>query len=356
MIELIKLTNNKFFDFDESLSVFKFITESKISYKIKNANFKGGYCCIDTRHYTLRELADELKKDSLFSSEFKYLIENNTKIILVNLHETELDDDVNYFYKSLSNTKNIIIANNDIGFVKNKFNHHKTHMIEKSYGQGYIESDIEFVESKKGKKFLCLNNVKKEHRTSLLSMLKFENILDDVNHSLIGSTYYPITEKVCDVKKYKNEIDYFSKKTFYTDNDKNVDTFKINKNDFEQSYINIVTESFFLQNKVHISEKTLKPFWFYQFPLVLSSQNHIRSCEDYYGFDFFRDIIDHSYDSIKDNKKRLVAFVEEIKRLNTLDIQKLYKTNKSRFLKNRKICESFCTNEDDYIFFKKIFI
>ena len=35
MIELIKLTNNKFFDFDESLSVFKFITESKISYKIK---------------------------------------------------------------------------------------------------------------------------------------------------------------------------------------------------------------------------------------------------------------------------------------------------------------------------------
>ena len=32
-------------------------------------------------------------------------------------------------------------------------------------------------------------------------MLKFENILDDVNHSLIGSTYYPITEKVCDVKK-----------------------------------------------------------------------------------------------------------------------------------------------------------
>ena len=118
-------------------------------------------------------------------------------------------------------------------------------MIEKSYGQGYIESDIEFVENKKGKKFLCLNNVKKEHRTSLLSMLKFENILDDVNHSLIGSTYYPITEKVCDVKKYKNEIDYFSKQTFYTDNDKNVDTFKINKNDFEQSYINIVHRKFF---------------------------------------------------------------------------------------------------------------
>ena len=38
-------------------------------------------------------------------------------------------------------------------------------MIEKSYGQGYIESDIEFVENKKEKNFLCLNNVKKEHRT-----------------------------------------------------------------------------------------------------------------------------------------------------------------------------------------------
>ena len=35
------------------------------------------------------------------------------------------------------------------------------------------------------------------------------------------------------------------KQTFYTDNDKNVDTFKINKNDFEQSYINIVTVKFF---------------------------------------------------------------------------------------------------------------
>lgn len=356
MIDIIKLTNNKFFDFNESLSAFNYITENKIPYLVRDIEYEGGYCVINTRHYTLGELVDELKTNSVFSKEFNSLIENDTKIILVNLHETELDKDIDNLYKNLLDSKNIIIANNDTNFIKNKFNHHKTHMIEKSYGQGYIELDIEFVKNKVGKKFLCLNNIKKEHRTALLSILKYENILEDVNYSLIGNTYYPIQTRVCDIEKYKKEINYFKNKNFNTDYDKDVNTFNINKKDFENSYINIVTESFFLENKVHISEKTLKPFWFYQFPLILASPNHISLCEKYYGFDFFRDIIDHSYDLIKDDKERLIKFVEEIKRLNKLDIKKLYQGNENRFLKNRMLCESFCTNEDDYIFFKKIFI
>ena len=60
----------------------------------------------------------------------------------------------------------------------------------------------------------------------------------------------------------------------------------------------------------------MKPFYFYQFPLFLSSYQHVKFLKERFGFDMFDDILDHSYDNEPDERMRLVMFFNEIKRLN----------------------------------------
>ena len=88
---------------------------------------------------------------------------------------------------------------------------------------------------------------------------------------------------------------------------------------YKNAYINIVTESQFIDlgNVIHITEKSFKPFFYYQFPLILASYNHIKYFKAAYpGLDFFDDILDHSYDDIKDDRDRLMAFFDQVKNIN----------------------------------------
>jgi hypothetical protein len=125
---------------------------------------------------------------------------------------------------------------------------------------------------------------------------------------------------------------------------------------YESSYVNIVTESNFLFNEIHITEKTLKPFYFYQFPIFLSSMNHIKYIKEMYGFDMFDDILDHSYDNEPDNKKRLFMVYDEIKRLseNKDKLIEFYKKNESRFEKNKQIVIDISKSNKDLEYFNKI--
>ena len=75
-----------------------------------------------------------------------------------------------------------------------------------------------------------------------------------------------------------------------------------------------------------------------QFPLILASYGHIKEIQKRYNFDFFDDIIDHSYDNIENNRDRIFAFANEIKRINDnkeFFIQ-FYKNNKERFIENNR--------------------
>ena len=60
--------------------------------------------------------------------------------------------------------------------------------------------------------------------------------------------------------------------------------------------VNIVTESCYLEDEIHITEKSMKPFYFYQFPLFLASYGHVKHLKERFGFDVFDDILNHSYD------------------------------------------------------------
>ena len=74
-----------------------------------------------------------------------------------------------------------------------------------------------------------------------------------------------------------------------------------------------------------------------------------------YDFDWFDDIIDHSYDDIKDNRNRLMAVADEIKRIyeNKEFFIEFYKNNEDRFIANRNKLKNYNhTIGDD--FFEKI--
>jgi hypothetical protein len=76
-----------------------------------------------------------------------------------------------------------------------------------------------------------------------------------------------------------------------------------------------------------------------------------------YGLDFFDDIIDHSYDDIKNDRDRIFAFVKEIERVfqNKPQIIEFYKNNQERFEDNkRKIIKNLDLVNEDYEFFKNL--
>ena len=79
--------------------------------------------------------------------------------------------------------------------------------------------------------------------------------------------------------------------------------------------------------------------------------------KELHGFDFFDDIVDHSYDNEPNQRKRLDMFVNEIKRLNNMkdELIYFYQNNKIRFEENKnKVIEILKIVDEDYKFFDSL--
>jgi len=240
-----------------------------------------------------------------------------------------------------------------------------------------------FLPEKNGKFFMCFNRGPKRHRYSLLLLLLKHNILKEINWSLIpnyfpypGADFYEGILSKTDIYESQKEIEYFynigiKKNDYEIDvdymDDKGefkedklpgwmlVPTFCVNH---ENSYVNIVTESQYNDylNVIHITEKSFKPFYYYQFPIILATHNHIKKMKELYDFDFFDDIVNHSYDDEPNQKKRIYMVLEEIKRLNNNQdfLKKFYKNNYERFENNKNKVIDLLHNNKDYDFFKNL--
>jgi hypothetical protein len=215
-------------------------------------------------------------------------------------------------------------------------------------------------------------------------LLKNSGLIDDVDWSLImgwyrqenmrnGDThkdFYRHFFTQDDIKKYQPEIEYFAdveiKKSHYEEDTSWFtagdlhegfdwkDIYEIKS--FQESYVNIVTESNFFNQAIHITEKSIKPFYFYQFPLFLASPYHVKYFKEKYGLDMFDDIIDHSYDNEIDDKKRLNLLYEEIKRIseNKDKFIEFYKNNQDRFEKNKQIIIEIEKSKKDVEYFTSL--
>jgi hypothetical protein len=369
--------------------------------KIDEINSQENYYYIINYSCTLSDLFihnnivdNEVELDFL-SDEIKDSLIKKDNFFIMFLSEHEPDDIIGYESLIKYIEKNNLPAhkfylvnnNSNLDELKNKFetkiNVYKLNFIPHSSTKVLTRiGGVDFLEEKTGKFFMCFNKSPKVHRYSLLLFLLKNNILNNTNWSLVptwdcnfdrGYLFKMFNSNDLDMLSYEiNELKKIKiKRSDYEVNENYFNEFEeLNRENmpiwihvpeslesYKQSYFNITTESMFyssLQN-IHISEKSLKPFYYYQFPLILSTPHHIKKMKEVYDLDFFDDIINHDYDNIIDDKKRLFAFVNEIIKINSRknDYINFYKENKHRFLENRKKIENILNIVDkDYLFFE----
>lgn len=366
-----------FFDFLSNKNPYFNIENIKIDQI--NSDLPNFYPINSNGYYNHRFLFEK----NLLSEEVIHSIKNkNLKVIIVYPHETHenIVDDIfleyhKFFEKNNLDANSFYFLNNDINIKDYKkhtemnLNHFPYLLYKSSMELRKIKPN--FDNKQIDKLFLCLNGIAKMHRISILAYLNYYGILDNVDWSLINTKSYPnktYTNLVhSDYYNLKSNFDFFDNlniKKSDQESKKQLDQSETNRLGFDcdietynKTLINIVTESFFFEKSIHISEKTFKPFYFFQIPLFLASFNFVKSIKSKYNFDVFDDIIDHSYDDEKDPTKRFFKFVDEIRRLNNMqnELFDFYHKNKKRFEKNHSIVYDFFeNNEVEKVFYKII--
>jgi hypothetical protein len=320
--------------------------------------------------------------------------QNNIYIVFLYEHEPDNEDLfpklIRYLdYYKLDSSKVIIINNNaNIYQIPRHYQIdiqvHKSGFLAFSSYRVLSSLKVNFVEDKKGKFFLCRNRGPKQHRLALILYLYINNLIEDVNYSFVPeigsrhSTPYGYLKffKTSLVKKNEELVNYINSHTKLDDYEKDLNWINPETNyfshqddlppiflvpelskSFENSYFNIVTESVFDYpgNVTHVTEKSFRPFYYYQFPIFVATNGHVNHLRNHYGFDVFDDVISHEYDNEYDTKKRMELVVSEIKRINEnkeffIDF---YKNNKERFIKNQEKYKEIAleSKEEDFNFF-----
>ena len=321
----------------------------------------------------------------VFSDELINYINNGLKVIIFNVNETIREDAFEEFITYLKNKnieeKNIyfLVNNWKIDLYKKKYNsninYHNPIFLHKVHSEILQANKVNFVKNKKFY-FMCHNNKMWLHRYLMVSLLHYNNFLKDTDYSVINCDNY--SSKHDDyLKKHANsslqhvmltddELEKYSKsfmfvkelnnkRSYYETNLESIDSNFIETKTFEQSFINIVNETDFDDKTIHITEKSLKPFYYYQYPIFVAPYEHCKYLRDY-GFDFFDDIIDHSYDNEKNNKKRIFMIIEELIRIkdNIGFFKNNYSNFKSRFIKNQKIVMDLVNLDNDKNYLKRL--
>jgi hypothetical protein len=320
------------------------------------------------------------------------LLKNNPNFNLILSNDAESDDDfliecLDNLFKTMGiDTNKIVVINcNESNHdLKKKLNSniitHSTNNGKFAYANELTRFPYQFEENRNFL-FMTYNRMPKFHRFALLVYLMHYNILDNTDWSWLRgyeiselySGKYPTFLETCpyipnEILKFEKEIntlfDVQIKKSIYeidcqVDYPPNkIDTeASFSNNAYKNSYINIVTETNFEKNDIILtSEKSFIPLFFSQIPIIMASANHIKKMKDRYGFDFFDDIVNHSYDSEMDPNKRFKMIIDEILRLNNKkeEIVNFFKNNKSRFDRNVQIIEEMKKDKTDYNFYKSL--
>lgn len=384
--EFVNTYINSFSDVQNKIMV----KSCRISEVYENPNQKYYYFIC---HATIN--IDEIMTDNkIITDEIKHCLWscNNFNLVFFSHHES--DDE--YGFKLLNESdlpkKQICLINNNykLNEYVNKYNS-QIKICSVMYLPVVVSftllnfGGIEFNSDKKERFFMCFNRGQKIHRYSLLTFMLKNNLLDDTNWSLIPNNFviydfenYSKIFDLEDFKFYENEIQVFNdlklkisdyEKTQLSFDDNNEITVLNPKyknillppeipENYINSYVNLVTETKFLDNEnvIQISEKSFKPFFYYQFPMILATHHHIKAMKEKYDFDFFDDVIDHSYDNEPNQKKRFNLFVNEVKRLhdNKENLIEFYRNNQLRFDTNKNKVISIMKNNSDYIFFRSL--
>lgn len=347
----------------------------------------------DTFYYPIktRKRFNEIFKTNPFSDSLIKVLRknNNVKVLFIKEHECDTSNELNHLYKFIK--KNNLRLESFLSLSNNS--NHKSEflnldLISKTSSSIFSTIETKFKKQKDGKFFLMHNHTSKPHRLYFLGMLEHYGILSNVNYSYLHPSKNIIDES--DVSSFnslvKNEeiklvskliVSINKKWPKYSEYEKQYDCYRddgsVDNSNFkkieglggvsggfstleepkslEESYINIVSESLFEDSEqIHITEKSIRPFYFNQIPIILATPNHIKKMKEKWNFDFFDDVINHDYDNIESHSERFYRILDEIKRLFSEKdkIIEFYQKNEKRFKKNQEIVKKICYDKNDF--------
>jgi hypothetical protein len=370
--------------FKNSLFLPDFIHSNEL-FEVKNVKltdvhlFNNFYFVIRHRIPLFQYLSESY--DLFISDSVKLLIRNkNLKIIFIQEHESEyrIQDTIDLLDKlcirnNLNSSNFHIMCNNaemDLYKSSTKINLNKVEFLSEFAYHTLSKFNPTFITNKLGKFGLLHNRTPKIHRIILLALLKKNNILENFDWSIIDGWrknlnkerwYYEYDLILSNntIDSIKKEIEFFDKidvkksdyelNTHWFDDDYKLEFDKCFMLDsYQNSYINVVTESCFWEKSIHITEKVFKPFYFFQLPIFVSSYSYVKKLKELYGFDVFYDLINHSYDDEPNAEKRMFLIVSELIRLikNKSDVIEFYKNNEYRFIANQNIVKNIKNNNN----------
>lgn len=214
------------------------------------------------------------------------------------------------------------------------------------------------------KTFICLNRNVRDHRVVTLSYLFGSGVAE---HGMISSLYHnsqnksmtfldhipwqfgpehdEIRTKILQGSEImKSHDDYITDRpdiyrVYGTKINDNLGNFENRlRSLYQNSFVEIVTESSFAPSCFILTEKTAHAFYGCNFPIILSGRGAIAHLREI-GLDVFDDVVDHGYDLIENPFDRIVTAIDANRRLLTdCDYaKKSWKDCESRFENNVKV-------------------
>ena len=326
--------------------------------------------CKDSLHDFYKK--DENGKTILDLLPFNFInsIKNgNVKILLTSIAEaTEITD--NFFdniKKELNrfelNENNIILLDSNQNFsnIDNQFKIFTTYhfIVVRNYqpneknGLNYISelpTKSEILElTHRPKHFICLNrNSQRPHRYYLSLFFEKNKLYDKAIYSLLLPLGKNNFKKLNYLEEYKNKVS--AKIPLEVDTQNRIETLEgfhvgntFLKENYLNSYFNIVTETCFTAGQVFLTEKIIKPLLCLQPFLVVSSPNYLKKLKEL-GFKTFDTIWNEDYDTIADNEDRLIKIfdlITEISEWSLEECEKKYKSVLDICIYNKKHLQTF---------------
>lgn len=177
------------------------------------------------------------------------------------------------------------------------------------------------------KYYLCLNrNSARRHRPQIILELIRNNLFDNGVISLLKSDAF---DNFCELpeniefktkikEKYPFVIDYENESTVA-----NMHNYFTTKEMWNDTYFSIVTESSITGPSIFITEKIVRPMIYFHPFIVYGVPNTLTELRKL-GFETFPEFFDESYDSIENDVERMLAIVQNVKRLCSLSIEELH--------------------------------
>ena len=317
--------------------------------KLKNKNI------IVIFNWSGEALYDDRINLSLESEFEKHNLDINSVFILTSANNIKNTSKIKYisdhfFLQNTANSLKIFLTQKDAKNMNNDFD----------LNSEIVSYDV--FNKHKPKHFISLNRqISRPHRYAFglfvekynlwnKGYFSFLNMMDEVNQCIE-------TLSMDDFNSYGEIHNSFKSKipthvdTIHLKNQNNLHAFRVSevyyKPAYEDSVINIVTETSFSNNKVFISEKTFHPIINLQPFIIFSSNGHLQELKRL-GFKTFDGFIDERYDMEEDSQKRFKMVSDEILRLSQMDIlelNKLYLSYKEVYIHNRQHLLKF-TNYD----------